>query len=172
MYLLFPPLKTCTHLNTNHTLINRELRGVLDTTLCDSLSLTCDRSFFSPGTPVPYTNKTDHHDITEIVLIVTINTINQTITLLICFEIFTISSFELATYCIGICKFHYHTYTTTTTPLIQLVTLTPTYNRVLLQLQYIFILPFIVIIDGESQLSIDKCMISIEMCTCFEWWKQ
>ena len=42
------------------------------------------------GTPVPYTNETDHHDITEIVLIVTINTINQTITLLIYFEIFTI----------------------------------------------------------------------------------
>ena len=82
---------------------SRLWRGVLDTTLCDSLLLTCDRSVSFPGTPVPYTNKTDHHDITEIVLIVTINTINQTITLLICFEIFTI--FELS--CKNLLKTNY-----------------------------------------------------------------
>ena len=35
---------------------------------------------FSPGTPVSYTNKTDRHDITEILLKVVLNTINQTLT--------------------------------------------------------------------------------------------
>jgi hypothetical protein len=34
--------------------------------------------WFSPGTPVSSTNKTDHHDITEILLKVVLNTINQT----------------------------------------------------------------------------------------------
>ena len=33
--------------------------------------------WFSPGTPVYSTIKTDHHDITEILLKVTLNTINQ-----------------------------------------------------------------------------------------------
>ena len=33
---------------------------------------------FSPGTLVSSTNKTDHHDITEILLNVALNTINQT----------------------------------------------------------------------------------------------
>jgi hypothetical protein len=32
----------------------------------------------SPGTTVSSTNKTDHHDIPEILLKVTLNTINQT----------------------------------------------------------------------------------------------
>ena len=32
---------------------------------------------FSPGTPVTSTNKTDRHDITEILLKVALNTINQ-----------------------------------------------------------------------------------------------
>ena len=40
-----------------------------------SLSVTCDRWFkFSPGTQVPFTNKTDRHDITEILLTVALNT--------------------------------------------------------------------------------------------------
>jgi hypothetical protein len=34
--------------------------------------------WFSPGTPVSSTNKTDHHYITEILLKVALNTINQT----------------------------------------------------------------------------------------------
>jgi hypothetical protein len=34
---------------------------------------------FSPSTPVPSTNKTDRHDITEILLKVVLNTINQPI---------------------------------------------------------------------------------------------
>jgi hypothetical protein len=34
--------------------------------------------WFSPGPPVSSTNKTDHHDITEIVLKVVLSTIKQT----------------------------------------------------------------------------------------------
>jgi hypothetical protein len=51
-------------------------RGVLDTTLCDNVChwLAADR-LFSPGTPVSSTNKTDRHDINEILLKVTLNTI-------------------------------------------------------------------------------------------------
>jgi len=43
-----------------------------------SLSENCDRSnrWFSPGTSVSPTNKTDRHDITEILLKVVLNTIN------------------------------------------------------------------------------------------------
>ena len=54
-------------------------RGVLDTTLCDKVWqwLAADR-WFSPGTPVSSTNKTDRHDITETLLKVALNTINQT----------------------------------------------------------------------------------------------
>jgi hypothetical protein len=36
---------------------------------------------FSPGIPVSYTNKTDRHDITEILLKVALNTITLTLTL-------------------------------------------------------------------------------------------
>ena len=50
--------------------------GVLDTTLCDKVCqwLVADW-WFSPGTPVSSTNKTNLHDITEILLKVAINTI-------------------------------------------------------------------------------------------------
>ena len=51
-------------------------RGMLDTTLCDSLSVTATGQWFSPGTAVSDTNKTDRHDITEILLKVALNTIN------------------------------------------------------------------------------------------------
>ena len=54
-------------------------RGVLDTALCDKVfAVTCDKRF-SPGTTVSSTNKTERHDITEILLKVTLNTINQPI---------------------------------------------------------------------------------------------
>ena len=48
---------------------HRSWRGVLDTTLCDKVCrwLATGR-WFSPGTPVSSTNKTDRHDITEILL--------------------------------------------------------------------------------------------------------
>ena len=44
-----------------------------------SLSVTCDRSvIISPDPPVSSTNKTDRHDITDILLKVALNTINLT----------------------------------------------------------------------------------------------
>jgi hypothetical protein len=56
-----------------------------NTTLCDKVCLwLAIGRWFSPGTPVSSTNKTDRHDITEILLKVALNTINlnQTINLL------------------------------------------------------------------------------------------
>ena len=52
-------------------------RVVLDTALCDKVcqQLAAGR-WFSPGTLVSSTNKTDCHDITEILLKVALNTIN------------------------------------------------------------------------------------------------
>jgi len=49
------------------------------TTLCDKVCqwLTTGR-WFSPGTPVSSTNKTDRHDIAEILLKVALNTVKQT----------------------------------------------------------------------------------------------
>jgi hypothetical protein len=54
-------------------------RGVLDTTLCDKICqwLATGR-WFSPGTVVSSTNKTDDHDITEILLKVALSTIKLT----------------------------------------------------------------------------------------------
>ena len=53
-------------------------RGALDTTLCDEVCqwLATGR-WFSPGSLVFYTNKTDRHDITEILLKVALSTINK-----------------------------------------------------------------------------------------------
>ena len=57
----------------------RSLRGVLDTTLCDKVcQWLVTGQWFSLGTPVSSTNETDSHDITEILLKVVLNTINQT----------------------------------------------------------------------------------------------
>ena len=54
-------------------------RGVLDTTLYDKVCQWLATGWwFSPGTPVSSTNKTDRHNITEILLKVALNTINQT----------------------------------------------------------------------------------------------
>jgi hypothetical protein len=50
-------------------------RGVLDTTLCDKICQWLAAGWwFSMGTPVSSTNKTDRHDITEILLKVVLNT--------------------------------------------------------------------------------------------------
>ena len=59
--------------------------GVLDTTLYDKVCqwLATDQ-WFSPGTPVSSTNKTDCHNITEILLKVALNTINSNPVLYIC----------------------------------------------------------------------------------------
>ena len=55
------------------------LQSVLDTTLCDKVSqwLATGR-WFSQGTPVSSTNKTDRHDIAEILLKVALTAIKQT----------------------------------------------------------------------------------------------
>jgi hypothetical protein len=51
-------------------------RDVLDSTLCDKVfQWLATGQWFSPGTPVFSTNKTDSHDITEILLKVAPNTI-------------------------------------------------------------------------------------------------
>ena len=54
---------------------SRLWQGVLDTILCYKVCqwLATGR-WFSPGTPVSFTNKTDRHDITEILLKVALNT--------------------------------------------------------------------------------------------------
>ena len=53
-------------------------RGLLDTTLCDQVCqwLTTGR-WFSPVTAISSTNKTDRHDIAEILLKVALNTITM-----------------------------------------------------------------------------------------------
>jgi hypothetical protein len=57
----------------------RSWRAVLDTTLRDKVcQLLATGLWFSPGPPVSSTNKTDRHNITELLLKVTLNTINQT----------------------------------------------------------------------------------------------
>ena len=54
------------------------MRGVFDTTLCDKVcQWLATAQWFSPGTPVSSTNKTDRHNITEILLKVALNTVNQ-----------------------------------------------------------------------------------------------
>ena len=54
-------------------------RGVLNTTLCDKVcQLLATGQWFSLDPPVSSTNKTDHHDIAEILFKVVLNTINQT----------------------------------------------------------------------------------------------
>ena len=57
----------------------RQFGGVLYTTVCDKVCqwLATGR-WFSLCTPVSSTNKTDHHEITEILLKVALNTIIQT----------------------------------------------------------------------------------------------
>jgi hypothetical protein len=55
--------------------IFRSWRDVPDTTLCDKVcTLLATGRWFSPGTPVSFTNDTDYHDIAEILLKVTLTT--------------------------------------------------------------------------------------------------
>ena len=59
-------------------------RGVLDTSFFDKV---CQLRWFSPGTPVSSTHKTDSHDIAEILLKVALNTVTLTLTLTKSYEI-------------------------------------------------------------------------------------
>jgi hypothetical protein len=55
-------------------------QGVLDKTLCDKVfQWLATSQWFFPGTPVSSTNKTNRHDITEILLKVTLNSIKTLI---------------------------------------------------------------------------------------------
>ena len=55
-------------------------RGVLDTISCDKVcQWLAEGRWFSPGTPLSSNNKTDRHDITEILLKVALNTITLTL---------------------------------------------------------------------------------------------
>jgi hypothetical protein len=56
--------------------------GVLDTALCDKVCQWLAGRWFSPGPPVSSNNKTDRHDITEILLKVALNTINLNLNIL------------------------------------------------------------------------------------------
>jgi len=49
-----------------------------DTTLCDKVCQFVTGRWFSPCTPVSSTNKTERHDITEILLKVALSTIRPT----------------------------------------------------------------------------------------------
>jgi len=64
---------------TTNCAISATWRGVIDTTLCDkSLSVTFGRLVvFSRDCGFLHLNKTDHHDITEILLKVALNTTNH-----------------------------------------------------------------------------------------------
>ena len=80
---------------------------LLETTLCEKVCqwLAISRWFF-PGTPVSSTNKTDHYDITEILLKVALNTINQT--KLSVLELFVLSIILYHCYCAGRWNKHGH----------------------------------------------------------------
>jgi hypothetical protein len=70
-------LTTNFNLTTKITLtIKNSSLGVLDTTLCDKVcQWFATGQWFSPSAPVSFTNKTDNHDITEMLLNVTLNTL-------------------------------------------------------------------------------------------------
>ena len=71
-------------------------QGVLDSTLGDKVC-----QWFSPSAPVSSTNKTDRHDITEILLKVALNTINHMFILQTCSRITVFHSgmLTLVKYC-------------------------------------------------------------------------
>jgi hypothetical protein len=59
--------------------MNINFERVLDTILCDKVCWRLAAGWwFSPVTPVSCTNKTDRHDIAEILLKVVLNTISIT----------------------------------------------------------------------------------------------
>jgi len=71
-------------------------RGVLDTTLCDKVcQWIAAGQWFSLVTPVSSTNKTDHQDLTEILLKVALNNIKPNQSIRIEEVSFSIKVFEL-----------------------------------------------------------------------------
>ena len=61
---------------------SRSWRGVLDTTLCDSLLVTCDRPVGFSGYSVSSTNRSDSHYIIEMLLKVALNIITLTLVII------------------------------------------------------------------------------------------
>ena len=74
----------------------RSWRSSLDTTLCDKVcqGLAAGR-WFLPGNKVSTTNKTDRHNIAEILLKVVLNTIHQTRILLYIEEILSLNALNI-----------------------------------------------------------------------------
>jgi hypothetical protein len=67
----------------------RSWRDMLDTILCDKVcQWLAAVPWFSPGAAVSSSNKTERHDITEILLKVVLNTINQTSHHVVCPSIY------------------------------------------------------------------------------------
>jgi len=92
---------------------SRSWRGVIDTTLCEKVwPWLATGRWFSPGTSVSSTNKTDHHDITEILLKVALNTITLTLALIYdynCNILLPVYSFANTIPCVSfeICHLYY-----------------------------------------------------------------
>ena len=78
---IFARQSTCTKPVTRCEFESHSWRGVPDTTLCDNFCrwFAAGR-WFSPDTPISYTNKTDRHYINEILLNVASNTTTLTLT--------------------------------------------------------------------------------------------
>jgi hypothetical protein len=94
-------------------------RGVLNTTLCDKVFQWLTTGWwFSPGSPVSSTNKTDCHDITEILLKVVLNIITTTMgreiysyTKNVCTMYHTIRATKVpAYYNLNVYPFRYHSF--------------------------------------------------------------
>ena len=82
---------------------SRSWPSVLDTTLCDKVCqwlATCQ--WFSPGNPVSATNKTDRHDITEILLNVALNNITPFFYLRLWLPLRYLQTFDHSAFCLHI----------------------------------------------------------------------
>jgi hypothetical protein len=92
---------------------SRSWWGVIDTTLCEKVwQWLATGRWIYPSTSVSSTNKTDHHDITEILLKVALNTITLTLTLIYdynCNILLPVYSFVNTIQCVSfeICHLHY-----------------------------------------------------------------